>query len=384
MPNRISRAWDVLRGATPQFSIGDPAFAAWLAEQGLALPEVNGTSALGVTAYYRSVALIAGTIASLPLKTYRTVAERRERVRSFLDNPAGPYPLAPFAWKELVLVHLLTQGEAFLWHVRNEAGALIGLWPIQPSAVQVAWSGAEKRFTYSLADGTPETVGPESITHVMGLTVDGLRGVAPLTVMRQVIQLGLAMDRAAYRSVSTGALIRGMVTPNADISEEDAAAIKAGLDAKIAGPDNAGSVAVVNRALTFAAFTMTNDDAQFLESREFQVEEFARMFGIPPHLLGATEKQTSWGTGVAEQNLGLARYTLSGWTSRLEESLSRLLPSPRFVEFDYAGLLQGTPKEEIELLKVQVEAGILTIDEARAIRNYPPLGSPASEGGQTA
>jgi HK97 family phage portal protein len=118
---------------------------------------------------------------------------------------------------------------------------------------------------------------------------------------------------------------------------------------------------------------MSAEDAQFIGQRAFSVEEVARIFGVPPHLLAQTEKQTSWGTGVAEQNLGLARYTLMPWTSRIEQSLSRLLPTSRFVEFDYAGLLQGTPTEEVALLKTQIDARILTPNEARRLRNLPPL-----------
>ena len=118
---------------------------------------------------------------------------------------------------------------------------------------------------------------------------------------------------------------------------------------------------------------MTQRDAQFIESRSFQVEEVSRIYGVPPHLLGQTEKQTSWGTGVAEQNLGLSRFTLMGWTSRIESALAAVLPPTEFAEFDYRGLLAGTPQQEIELLIAQKNAGLLSADEARAILNRPPL-----------
>jgi hypothetical protein len=90
--------------------------------------------------------------------------------------------------------------------------------------------------------------------------------------------------------------------------------------------------------------------------------------------MGNTEKQTSWGTGVAEQNLALARFTLMGWSSRIEQVLSRRLPSNQFVEFDYTGLLQGTPAEEIRLLLEQTGGKpFLTVEEARKVRNLPAL-----------
>lgn len=366
------------RRSGPTFSISDPAFAEWLKMNGFAVGELTTERAMGITAYYRAVALIAGTIGSLPLKTYRERPdETRTRVKSFLDNPAGPYPLTPFAWKELVMVHMLTKGESFLLHVFNGAGALVGLWPVHPDAVMdVQWSGAEKVFKVQTGDGEIRPYTQAEMTHVPGLTLDGKRGISMLTLFRKTITTTIAHEAAAYNSATKGLQIAGLVTPETDLDEDEAKAIKKSLDAGAGGPDHAGGIAVINRQLKFTPWTMTAEEAQFLQSREFNVVEFARMFGLPPFLLGAVEKQTSWGTGVAEQNLGLQRYTLSPWTSRLEEALSRLLPAPRFVEFDFKGLLQGTPAQELELLIKQVEAGLLTKDEARAILNRPPL--PAS------
>ena len=358
-------------------ALTDPAFASYIGlggvwSDGLTVSEYR---ALGIPAYYRAVSIVAGTIAGLPMKTYRRIDEEtRERIPSFLDNPAGPYPLTPFAWKELVMLHLLNWGEAFLMHIYNGAGATIGLWPVHPSMVSVEWIGADKTFKVDLGDGTQQEFDTADMTHIMAMTTDGLRGIAPITMFRRAIQLGMAGEDTALKSFTEGMLVSGIVTPReGDITEADAKVIKTSLQQNVLGSSNAGSVAIVNRSLQFTPWSMNNVDAQFLESRQFQVEEFARMLGVPAHLLGAQEKQTSWGTGVAEQNLGLARYTLMAWTSRIEESLSTLLTSTKFVEFDYKGLLQGTPSEEIDILIKQVNAGLLTKDEARGILNRGPL-----------
>jgi HK97 family phage portal protein len=118
---------------------------------------------------------------------------------------------------------------------------------------------------------------------------------------------------------------------------------------------------------------MTNKDAQFLESRQFQIEEIARWTGVPPHLLMQTEKQTSWGTGVAEQNRGLSRYTLSHWTSRLEQRLSTLLVAAKSVRFDYTEWEKPTPQEHTDLLVKQLDAGIISRNEARASLGLAPM-----------
>jgi HK97 family phage portal protein len=124
---------------------------------------------------------------------------------------------------------------------------------------------------------------------------------------------------------------------------------------------------------------MTAVDAQFLQARQFSIEDISRWTGVPPHLLMQTEKQTSWGTGVDEQNRGLSKFVLGHWAQRFEQRASRLLASPRWCEFDFAGLERPNFATEVDLLIKQVQAGLLTVNEARAIRNLPPLPEPAPE-----
>jgi HK97 family phage portal protein len=197
--------------------------------------------------------------------------------------------------------------------------------------------------------------------------------MSPIEVARNGLGTSIAADRAAAKMFASGALFSGLVSAEEDIDEAEAKIIKESLDAKTAGWEHAGSVAMVNRKLKFTPWTMSQADAQFLESRQFQIQEIARWYGVPANLLMDPGAVSTWGTGVEIQNRGLARYTLAPWTGRIEQALSRLLPAPRFVEFDYAGLERPTPEQEIDLLIKQVEAGLLTVNEARHIRNLPPL-----------
>ncbi len=359
------------------YSIGDPAFAEWLSMSGLASGTMTETKAMGLTAYYRAVALIAGTIAGLPLKVYQDLGDtRREQVPDhwMTKRPAGPFDLSPFSWKEMVVLHLLNHGEAYLKHITNEGGAVIGLWPIHPLAVsKVDWDGKDKVFTIGMTDGTSDTKRTGELIQILGLTSDGLRGMSPLALFRRALTTSQAGETAANRAFTTGSLIRGLVTTEEDINEDDAKVIKDRLSAKMAGAENANDIAFVNRSLKFTPWSLSAVDAQFLESRNMQVEEVSRMFGIPINLQSVGGAVSNWGTGQAEQNMGLQKYVLSGWTNRIESSVSALLPADQFAEFDYAGLLRGTPIEEIGLLVQQVHAGLLSADEARAIRNLPPL-----------
>lgn len=374
-----SQAWQRLRA---NWSISNPKL---LELFGLGTPNYAGVdvseyTALGLSAVYRAVSIIASTVASLPLRTLREVDGSRTRVSSFLDAPGGTYGPTRYEWTETVMVHLLLHGNAYLLHVYNGAGSIVALEAIHPLCVEVHWETTpngkrtgRKVFTVNLDDGRQVSLTQDQMTHIPAMTLDGLKGVSPIWIARNSLGTAIAGDRAAAKLFATGALHAGIVTAEEDLTEDDAKAIKASLNAKVAGWENAGEIAVINRKLKFTPWTMSMEDAQFLQSRQFQIEEIARWYGVPPHLLMQTEKQTSWGTGIQEQNRGLARFTLSAWTSRIEERLSRLLPSPRFCEFDYAGLLKPAPEQEIPLLIAQVRSGLMTVNEARRIRGMDPI-----------
>lgn len=362
------------------FSVGDPMLAQMLGYQAgnVSGQTVTESTALALSAVWRSVSLVSGAIAGLPLRTLLTTADgQQERAASFLDNPAGPDRATPFEWCELAMVHLLLNGNVFAQHVYNGGGALAGLNLIHPLACQVELNEdvpGGKLITVTLNDGTKREFDSTSMTHIPAMSLDGLRGISPITVARNSLGTGLAADRAAARMFANGALISGMVTPiDEDLTPDEAKVIKASIQSKIMGEENAGDVAVINRKLTFTPWQMNADDAQFLQSRVFQIEEIGRWWGVPPHLLGQTEKATSWGQGIAEQNRGLARYTLTPWTSRVEQRLSRLIPSNRIVEFDYSAFIKPSPEDEINLLIAQVNSGLLTLNEARRIRNLPAV-----------
>jgi HK97 family phage portal protein len=333
---------------------------------------VSETSALGLSAFYRGVSIIASTIAGLPLKSYRDKDGTREEVSSVWDDP-GAGVFTRYEFMHTCMVHLCIHGNCFLLHVFNDGGALTGFFPVHPSMVTVKFVDGQREFHVSWGDRPAEVFTEREMTQVMLFSTDGLTGSSPISLARNAIGTGIAGDRAAAKMFKSGLLMGGIVTPDEDMSLEDGQAIKAGLDAKIAGVTGAGSLAFINKSLKISPWQMNSEDAQFLESRMFQVEEVARILGIPPHLLMQTDKQTSWGTGVEEQNNGLARYTLKAYTSPFEARASFITRGSTFVEFDYAGLLQGTPAEEIRLLLEQTAAGFLTINEARAIRNLPPL-----------
>lgn len=358
-------------------TLADPAVAALLGFHPGDGVTVSEQTALTLSAVYRSVSIIAGSIASLPLRTLMdTPGGMRERSGSFLDFPHGRDGMTAFEWKELVVIHLLLNGNAFLQHVYNGAGTLAALHPVHPSMVEVQWDDqipGAKRYVIQMGDGSRRTFSSRDMTQIMGPSLDGLRGLSPIALARLSLSTGLAGDKAANRQFRNGAMVSGLVTPDEDVTSAEAETIRDSLMQRMSGSENAGSIAVINRRLKFTPWTLSAADAQFLQSRSFQVEEVGRWFGVPAHLLGQNEKQTSWGSGLAEQNRGLARYTLTPWTSRIEQRMTRLLVVGKQAEFDYSAFVQPAPEDEIRLLIEQVNSGLLTLNEARRVRNLPPV-----------
>lgn len=363
------------------YSLSDPATAVLLGGGTNYTGEyVNENSAMSLSAVFRAVSLISQGIAALPLKSYTTDAQdQRKRVGSFLDDPAGPDAMTPFEWKETVLLHLVLHGDAFLYHRYTDGGALVGLTPVHPLAVSVEedWHEPEgKVFMVSTADGGSERLTTREMTHIVGPHSDGLRGWSFLSLGRNALGIGLAGERSAAGLFKNGAQIAGVLTPapDEDISAEEATAIRADLDQNLYGRENAGRIPLINRILTFQPWQMTNMDAQWLESRKFQIEEVSRLTGVPPFLLFELEKTSSWGTGISEQNTNLAQYVFLPWCKRITERLSRLIPGgPRFCEFDFAGLEAGSAQQVSSLLMSEVNGGLRTLNEARRIINLPPI-----------
>lgn len=361
-----------------EISIGDPALAAYLGIGGstAAGETVSVRTALGLTAVYRAVALIAGTIASLPLKSYRTDSDgERVRVSSVLDNPGGEDGPTPFEWVETLVAHLLLWGNAYAYGIENDAGGLVALQLLDPPAVGVRRDyNAPGHKVFSVAvrgDGNVREFTADEVLHIPALTTDGVLGMSPIAACRNAIGTGLASDKAAGRMFRNGLMMAGLVSTDDDVTEEEGETIATNLRTK-AADTRAGDIAFVNRRLKFDRWGMSAEDAQFIEARAFQVEEVARLFGLPKVLL-AEDGASTWGSGISELIRGMQRFTLAAWTSRIERRLSTLLQGSRFCEFDYSGLLEGSPAEVTTNLAAEIDAGLLTVNEARRIKNRPPI-----------
>lgn len=365
------------------YSIADPAFASVLGLTSYTGEIVNECRALNISAMYRAVSLVAGSIGTLPLRSIQTSANGiKTKKPSWLDNPYAPindddfYQGTQYEWVETLVAHLVLHGNAFLWLHRDGAGQVQGAYPIHPSFVKVEVdkdAPGERLYHVHQDNGGELVVGINEVLHIPGLSFDGIRGYSLVELARNSLGIALAGEKSAGTVMKNGPQHTVLITPNDDLKEEEADTIVTSVQGAMAGADNAGKMVLINRALTLSPFTMTYADAQFLETRVFQIEEISRWTGVPPHLLGLTEKQSSWGQGVKEQNLGLSRYVLNTYTTRIEQRLTRLLGPKVEAEFDYSGFFRPAPEDEITSVIAQMNGGLLTPNEARAIRNLPPV-----------
>jgi HK97 family phage portal protein len=269
-------------------------------------------------------------------------------------------------------------GDTFLRHVYNGAGALVGLQPLHPRCVSGRWDSrlpGGKLFTYTDLDGRIWELDARNMTQIMGMTLDGLRGIGIIDRARTSMGAAIAADRAAATMFGKGALFGGLVTPDGDdLDPDDEKKMEELVNRELNGWEHAASLRFINRPLKISPWTQISpEDMQFLESRQFSIQEVARWTGVPANLLMDPGAVSTWGTGVEIQNRGLARFTLTAHTKPMEEAYSRLAtPATKFVEFDYAGLERGSPQEEIHLLLDEVEGGVRSKEEYRHVRNMGP------------
>lgn len=344
---------------------------------------VNEESALAFSAVYRCVALIAGGNAALPLKTYDRISDA-ERQRVHIPLVEKPCPLwTPFEFWELMFSSALLRGNAYAWKQRDQLGRITALWPLLAQAVEprredpTSDNPSGKFFTLTHRKGQDADLTPYEIFHIPGMGFDGVKGMSVIGVARQAIGMGLAMEEYGARFFGNGALMSGFLKTEAKIKDEQVAtAIKRRFQQAFGGVSRSHEVAVLDSGLDFQALTIPNEDAQFLESRRFQLGDIARFFGVPPHKIGDVERSTSWGAGIEAQTVGFYVDTQRPWLTRFEQRVTYDLLEKRprtYAEFDIAGTLRADVRAQTEAYWRAVGRPWKSPDEIRALDNDPPI-----------
>lgn len=344
---------------------------------------VTPTGSLAMSAVYRCVALIAGLGGELPLVAYTKGTFDPIKVNTpgarLLAAPC-PGKTPSHFWRTLYC-HRALWGNSYAQIIRNRVGFPIELWPIRPDRVTPGQATPNdlnpsgRVYEVLGDDGDRRDWTSREVFHVPHLGFDGVAGVSPISLAKQAIGMGLAAEAHAAKLFGSGNLLSGFIKTEGRLKQDQAETLQERWRDKVLGKKNAHDIAVLDSGAEFQSLTMPNDDAQFLESRHFQVPEIGRWFGVPPFLLYETEKSTSWGTGLEQQSIGFSTYDLGPqWLTPTEQAVSMdLLTGPQEARYRRERLLRGDSAARGGYYAFMRQWAGLTANEARAMEGLPPI-----------
>lgn len=338
---------------------------------------VNERTALQSSAVFSCVQLNAGMVASLPLKIYEDHTGGRRVAKSHplyfvLHDEPNSY-MTSYAWRELVMVNCQLNGNHYSVIDRNGAGRAIGLSPVQPHLVRPYMDRGRLVYEVRTASGYV-LIDQEDMLHIPGLGFDGVQGMSVIgTVGVNPIGTALALEKYVGALHRNSARPSGVLEVPSRISKEGLDALKATFNSATSGPDQGGKTLFIDAGTKWTPMSISPADMETLDSRRYQTTDICRIFGVPPHMIGETDKVSSWGTGIEQMTLGYLQFGLNKWLKRIESELNRKLFSDTrfYVEFDRNAVLALDAKTQSEVMASNIQNGILTPNEARRALNLP-------------
>ena len=339
---------------------------------------VDSRSVLTLTAVWRAVNILSGTIASLPVHVYTKKDDgSRHEISDHVVSSVMKVPntvQTGFIFRESMMAVLLLWGNSYAVIRKNERGFVQELIPVHASDVNV-FRGTDSKIYYTVyIDGRAYTVASKDMLHFPGLSFDGVKGYSPITVMRESMGLGLAAQKFGSRFFGSGANMDGVIETPSVLTDEVYTRLRNSWDEKYHGLEKSHRTAILEGGSTYKRIGIPPEEAQFLETRQFQVAEVARMFGVQPHLLMDLERATN--NNIEHQGIEFVIFTLTPWISRIEAEINRKLfdsddRNKNYVEFNLAGLLRGDSKSRSEYYKAMFSIGAMSPNRIRQLENEP-------------
>lgn len=354
---------------------------------------VTERSAMQMTAVYSCVRILAEAIAGLPLHLYRYTPDG-SKVKA-VDHPLylllhdEPNPeMSSFVFREALMTHLLLWGNAYAQIIRNGKGEVIALYPLMPNRMSVDRDEhGQLYYTYTRASDEAPTMNgmtvllpPSDVLHIPGLGFDGLVGYSPIAMAKNAIGLAIATEEYGAKFFANGAAPSGVLEHPGTI--KDPSRVREAWMSQFGGSANSGKVAVLEEGMKYTPISISPEQAQFLETRKFQINEIARIFRIPPHMVGDLEKSSF--SNIEQQSLEFVKYTLDPWVIRWEQSIQRALLRPEekkryFAKFNVEGLLRGDYQSRMNGYAVARQNGWMSANDIRELENLDRI--PAEAGG---
>ena len=354
---------------------------------------VTERSAMQMTAVYSCVRILAEAIAGLPLHlyTYKDDGGKEKAIGHplYLLMHDEPNPeMSSFVFRETLMTHLLLWGNAYAQIIRNGKGEVVALYPLMPNRMTVDRDSSGQLFySYQMNNTDAPTMEsgtvilrPSDVLHIPGLGFDGLVGYSPIAMAKNAIGLAIATEEYGAKFFANGATPGGLLEYPGTVKDPDR--VRESWNKGFSGSQNAGKVAILEEGMKYTPITIAPEQAQFLETRKFQINEIARIFRVPPHMVGDLEKSSF--SNIEQQSLEFVKYTLDPWVVRWEQSLSRALFTPEekkryFFKFNVEGLLRGDYQSRMNGYATARQNGWMSANDIRELENLDRI--PAEEGG---
>ena len=360
---------------------------------------VTERSAMQMTAVYCCVRILSEAVASLPLQFYRYTDDGGkekavEHPLYFLLHDEPNPEMTSFIFRETLMTHLLLWGNAYSQIIRNGKGEVVALYPLMPDRMKVDRDEHGRLYyEYTVYDsddvdgrkgtnkvGRNVRLQPHDVLHIPGLGFDGLVGYSPIAMAKNAIGLAIATEEYGSKFFANGAAPSGVLEHPGTI--KDPSKVRESWQATFGGSGNANKIAVLEEGMKYTPISISPEQAQFLETRKFQIDEIARIFRVPPHMIGDLEKSSF--NNIEQQSLEFVKYTLDPWVSRWEQAMVRALLTPDekkkyFFKFNVDGLLRGDYQSRMNGYATARQNGWMSANDIRELENLDRI--PAEQGG---
>lgn len=348
---------------------------------------VNPRNAMQITTVYSCVRIISETIASLPLHTYRYTDSGKEKAYAhplyYLLHDAPNEEMTSFIFRETIMAHLLLWGNAYAQIIRNGLGDVVGLYPMLPNKTDVERGSDGKIYYIYQTDTQGQVILPAcDVLHIPGLGFDGLVGYSPIAMTKNALGLGLASEEYGSRFFANGGTLSGVLEHPGKLKEPEK--LRDAWERVYGGSSNAHKTAILEEGMKYTPISVNPSDAQFLETRKFQINEICRIFRVPPHMVADLEKSSF--NNIEQQSLDFVVNTIRPWLVRIEQGIMQKLVKPEerrtiCVNFNVDGLLRGDYQSRMRGYSIGIQNGFMSPNDVRELEGWNKI--PAEKGGDT-
>lgn len=352
---------------------------------------VTERTAMQMTAVYSCVRILSETLASLPLHIYEVSDTNSKKAISHpLYNLLHDEPnteMTSFIFRETLMTHLLLWGNAYAQIIRNGKGEVLGLYPLMPDRMKVDRDErGQLYYEYLVSDSDANAkesgtvrLDPSDVLHIPGLGFDGLVGYSPIAMAKNAIGMAIATEEYGAAFFANGATPSGILEHPGVVKNPEAMRESW---AKGFSGRNSHKVAILEEGMKYTPISIAPNEAQFLETRKFQLNEIARIFRVPPHMVGDLEKSSF--SNIEQQSLEFVKYTLDPWVTRFEQAMTRRLltadeKKKYTIKFNVDGLMRGDYQSRMNGYATARQNGWMSANDIRTLENLDLI--PDEEGG---